>query len=74
MGYNLQEFVISNVEALVTSNGTVIDINVDLATRQLQAILNEAVQETGQNPMMMDIGVIMISLEKKMEILEENVE
>ena len=36
--------------------------------------LNETVQETDWNLMTMDIRVIMISVEKKMEILEENVE
>ena len=56
MGYNLQEFVVSNVKVLVTSNGTVININVDSATRQLKAILNKTVQETDWNLMTMDIG------------------
>ena len=55
------------------SSGTVINIDVDSAKRQLQAILNKIVQKTGQNLMMMDIGVIIL-VEKKMEILEENVE
>ena len=55
------------------SNGTVINIDVNSATRQLQAILNKTVQETRQNLMMMDIRVITILVEKKMEILEENV-
>ena len=65
MEYDLQKFVVSNVKVIVTSNGTVININVDSATRQFKAILNKTVQETDWNLMTMDIGK---------EIFEENVE
>ena len=56
MGYDWIESIHSNAKVLIMSNGIVININVNSATRQLEAILNETFWETGQNLMMTDIG------------------
>ena len=71
---NEQSFIASNATAWPTSNGTVLNIAVDIAKMWHPAICNKIVPKTDCNPMMTDSMDIMILKEKMMEIWMGNAE